>query len=40
MIQGRNPDGTPTNYEEFNNLSPLNNIKQQERLEIIANELI
>lgn len=40
MIQGRNPDGTPTNYEEFNNLSPLNHIKQQERLEIIANELI
>lgn len=40
MIKGRNPDGTPTNYEEFNNLSPLNNIKQQERLEIIANELI
>lgn len=40
MIQGRNPDGTPTTYEEFNNLSPLNHIKQQERLEIIANELI
>lgn len=40
MIKGRNPDGTPTTYEEFNNLSPLNNIKQQERLEIIANELI
>lgn len=40
MIKGRNPDGTPTNFEEFNNLSPLNNIKQQERLEIIANELI
>ena len=40
MIKGRNPDGTPTNYEEFNNLSPLNHIKQQERLEIIANELI
>lgn len=40
MIKGRNPDGTPTTYEEFNNLSPLNHIKQQERLEIIANELI
>ena len=40
MIQGRKPDGTPTLYEEYDNLSPLNHIKQQQRLDIIAQELI
>lgn len=40
VIQGRKPDGTPTTYEEFDDLNPLNNIRQQERMDIIASELV
>lgn len=40
VIQGRKPDGTPTTYEEFDNLEPLNELRQQERMDIIASELV
>lgn len=40
IIEGRKPDGTPTTYQEFDELNPLNELRQQERMDIIASELV